>query len=349
LRFFSLDKGWQKIVSFILEMVFVLIFYKWIKVYLFIYSALLAIDSNVLFKKYISIIFNLIIVLEELYLLRYSGLQNQFLNIAIVTMVIAVLYFTREERDKKLEAQDLYDRLKISEDKLKKANEELEIYAASIEEITSLRERNRISREIHDSVGHHLSTMVIQLGAIEKTISKNAGAAETLTKNLRKFTQQSLNDVRMAVREMKPKEFEVYEGILNIEELINNFKKMTGVDVRLSFTKEKWSLNSDQAFIIYRIIQEFLSNSLRHGGATIVRIMMAFSEKKLVLTLKDNGRGVNNLVEGIGIKSIRERVMEAGGFFEYNSKAGEGFLVKIELNRWEKPKIHSRREGHGEN
>ena len=69
----------------------------------------------------------------------------------------------------------------------------------------------------------------------------------------------------MAVREIKPKEFEDYEGILIIEELIKNFKKLTRLDVRLAFTKEKWSLNSDQAFVIYRIVQEFLANSISHG------------------------------------------------------------------------------------
>ena len=68
--------------------------------------------------------------------------------------------------------------------------------------------------------------------------------AKEVTKDLRKFTQNSLSEVRRAVREIKPKEFEDYEGILIIEELIKNFKKLTGVDVRLAFTKEKWPLNS---------------------------------------------------------------------------------------------------------
>lgn len=341
LRFFSLDKSWQRKASLILEILFTVFANMYIGGYLFTYMMLEAIDSNILFKKSDAAIFDVLIVIEGIYFSINYSIDMKFANLGVSVLVIAILYFIRDENDKKLKAQNLYDRLRISEEKLKKANQELEMYVSSIEEVTLLRERNRISREIHDSVGHALSTMVIQLGAVEKMIKKDADAAEKITKNLRKFTQTSLDEVRLAVREIKPKEFEEYEGILNIEELIKNFKKMTGVEVRLSFTKEKWPLSSDQSFIIYRIIQEFLSNSVRHGKATIVYIIMAFSESNLVITLKDNGLGCDNLVEGVGVKSIKERVKELGGYFEYNSKKNEGFLVKIQIRRQEKLKVYS--------
>ncbi|MFL0252463.1 sensor histidine kinase [Clostridium neuense] len=341
LRFFSLEKHFYKILSFILEIILTIAANFWIGGFLFAYLILLAIDSNVIFNKKEAIIFDTIIIIEGIvFSLNYS-IENRGINLGVTILVVAVLYFAKDEKERKLKAQDLYDRLKISEEKLKKANKELELYAASIEEITTLRERNRISREIHDSVGHALSTMVIQLGAVEKMISKDPAAAENITKNLRKFTQKSLDEVRMAVREIKPKEFEEFEGILNIQELINNFKKMTGVDVRLSFTKEKWSLNSDQSFVIYRIIQEFLSNSVRHGKATIIHIMMAYTKKSIVVTLKDNGIGCDKLLEGVGMKSMKERIKALGGNFEYNSKRGHGFLVRIELEKQEKLKIYN--------
>ncbi|WP_234121903.1 sensor histidine kinase [Clostridium hydrogenum] len=341
LRFFSLDKSWQRKLSLAVEIALTIFANMYIGGYLFTYLILLAIDSNILFKKFDAAIFDVLIIIEGIYFSMNYSLNMKFTNLGVSILIIAILYFTRDENDKKLKAQNLYDRLRISEEKLKIANKELEMYVSSIEEVTLLRERNRISREIHDSVGHALSTMVIQLGAVEKMIKKDPATAEQLTKNLRKFTQTSLDEVRMAVREIKPKEFEEYEGILNIEELIKNFKKMTGVEVRLSFTKEKWPLNSDQSLVIYRIVQEFLSNSVRHGKATIVHIIMAFTGENLVITLKDNGQGCDKLVEGVGIKSIRERAKELGGYFEYNSKRNEGFLVKIQIQRQEKLKAYS--------
>ncbi|MCR3759982.1 sensor histidine kinase [Clostridium felsineum] len=341
LREFSLNKNSYQILSFILEVVFVILFNLWTAGYLFTYLILLAIDANVMFKKRLATPFNIIIVLIGVYFSLNYSLNYKIMNLSVSVIVIVVLYFTRYENEKKIEAQDLYDRLRISEEKLKKANRDLEMYASSVEELTLLRERNRISREIHDSVGHSLSTMVIQLGAIEKIIKKSPEKAEILTKNLRKFTQTSLDEVRGAVRAIKPKEFEKYEGIISIEELISNFKKMANIDVRLAFTKEKWSLNSDQSFVIYRIVQEFLSNSARHGKASRVDIIMAFTEQNVVVTLKDNGQGCENIAEGIGMKSMRERVREIGGYFEYKSAPKEGFTVKVELAKKEKLKAYS--------
>lgn len=349
LRFFSLEGTPSRGVSLLLEFALIVASYTLIGGYLFPYLVLFAIDSNILFKNPLKLIFNAVLVLTSIYFSLNQSMEFKLINIGLTIILIAVFYYIQEENDRKLHAQELYDELRISGEKLRKANRDLETYASSIEELTLLRERNRISREIHDSVGHALSTIAIQLGAIEKTIERDPGAAGELTKSLRSFTQNSLKDVRMAVREMKPKEFEEYEGILVIEELINKFKKLTGVDVRLSFTKERWPLSSEQAFVIYRIVQEFLSNSTRHGKATSIRIMMAFTDYNLVVTLKDNGQGAKTLEEGVGFKSIRERLKEIGGSFEYSTSPGQGFLVKLQLDRTEKLKIYSKGDGDGEN
>lgn len=348
LRFFSLNRKVFKIISFVMEIVFIVIAYKWIGGYLITYLVLAAMDSNILFKEPVKHIFNIVIVLQCIVLSLKEANDFKFINISLLIVIIAILYLIKDENDRKLEAQKLYDKLRISEDKLKSANRDLEVYASSIEEMTLLRERNRLSREIHDSVGHSLSAIVVQLGAIERTIDKNPMAVKEVAKELRKFTQNSLDEVRMAVREIKPKEFDDYEGILIIEELINNFKKMTGIEVRLAFTKEKWPLNSDQSFVIYRIVQEFLANSLKHGKATFIQVFMAFNEYRVAVTLKDNGEGKDNIVEGIGLKSMRERVAEIGGTFNYTTKPKEGFLVKIEFDRVEKLKIYSQEEENGQ-
>lgn len=344
IRFFSLDKKLYKLLSFILELVMIIGFHKYIGGYLFAYLVLLALDSNILFKNPVKAILNILITVEGTILSLKEPLDIQVMNMSIIIVLVLILYFINDEYNKKIEAQELYDKLRISEEKLKKANNDLEMYASSIEEITLLRERNRLSREIHDSVGHALSTIIIQLGAIEKIVDKNPNGGKQLAVNLREFTQKSLNDVRSAVREIKPKEFEDYEGIIVIDQLINKFKKLTGVNVRLSFTKEKWALSSEQTFVIYRIIQEFLSNSLRHGRSTVIKITMAFNEYSLIVALKDNGIGQEKVVEGVGLKSMRERVEEIGGVFEYSTRPNKGFLVRIEIDKKEKLKIYSQEE-----
>lgn len=78
-------------------------------------------------------------------------------------------------------------------------------------------------------------------------------------------------------------------------------------------------------------MQEFLSNSLRHGKATRVDIFMGFNEENLIITLRDNGQGADKIEKGVGLKSIWERVNELGGTVAYNSKKEEGFLLKVVL------------------
>lgn len=248
---------------------------------------------------------------------------------------LALSNYIKEEVKEKRRAQDLYDKLRLSENELKKAKEDLEVYANSIEELTLLRERNRISREIHDSVGHSLSTAIIQLGAIEKMATQNGEVTSSLAKNLGEFMKNSLQEVREAVRALKPREFEKYEGILAIEELAKNFQKLTGVVVKLKYSKENGSLNSDNSFVIYRVAQEFMSNSIRHGKATEINIFMSFNEDNLIITLRDNGIGAEKIERGIGLQSIWERVSELGGQISYNTSKGQGFLLKVILYPYE--------------
>ena len=219
----------------------------------------------------------------------------------------------------------------MKDEALRIANEELKDYAATLEEVTLLRERNRISREIHDNVGHALSAIRIQLGAIEVIAKKDGEKASLMASNLSKFTEKSLNDVRMVVRDMKPREFYEYEGIIAISEMIKNFEKMTGISVKLAVSKKVWKMNSDEVMTIYRITQEFLSNSLRHGKSTEVKIFMNFLEDCLRVQYKNNGEGASEVKEGTGLSGIRERLSVFGGSMKYYTGKEEGFELIINM------------------
>lgn len=250
--------------------------------------------------------------------------------ITIITLGL-VSSIIKKEQSRTLKAEDLYHKLRKSEDKLIKTNQELEVYADSIKELSILKERNRISREIHDSVGHSLSTIIIQLGAIEKIAKDNGEAASLIASNLRDFAKNGLEEIRKALRELKPKEFKEYETLLAIEGLIKDFSKLTGIDVKLGFSKNKWQLDEDISLVLYRAVQEFLSNSARHGKATKVNIFMHFNINDLIVTMQDNGIGSNEIKPGLGLASITERVKELGGSLSYESKDGKGFLLRVVL------------------
>ena len=134
-------------------------------------------------------------------------------NLFILGVFIILLNYIERLYSTKLEAQKLYDKLRVSEEKLIEANQELEVYVQSIEEITLLKERNRISREIHDSVGHALSTAMIQLSAMEAIGKKEESSLGEMAGNLREFINESFQDVKKAVKELKPDEYDNYQGV----------------------------------------------------------------------------------------------------------------------------------------
>ncbi|WP_041702166.1 sensor histidine kinase [Gottschalkia acidurici] len=319
-------------ISIIVECIMGFFLYKNYEGIIFFYFFIAISDSIFLLdgkKSYLSIA---ICIIMELYTGKELNLVDIISEISSNMVLAIICLYISFESNRRLTAQKLYNKLRISEENLKKANRDLERYTESIEELTLLRERNRISREIHDSVGHSLSTIIIQLGAIEKISKKDGNVASDMAKNLAEFAKNGLSEIRTAIRELKPMEYEKYESIIAIEDLAKNFTKLTGVDVRLGFTKEKWALNADQSFVIYRVVQEFLSNSLRHGKAERVNIFMNYDNNDLIITLQDNGIGTDNIKKGIGLRSIYERVNEVGGYIDYNSKSGQGFLMKVVLN-----------------
>ena len=288
------------------------------------------IDLTYNFKKIYSIVFMIITVV----LISVTNDSEDLILLLVEIIPILLLGIgAQEQNNKKVKAQDLYDELSEKDEKLKEANMELEAYVNTVEEIAVLRERNRISREIHDNVGHTLSTIRIQLGAMENLSRESCPQVSNMAKNLDEFAKDSLADVRAAVRAMKPREFEEYEEIIAISEMIKNFKKLTNIDIKMRISENIWKLNSDQTMTIYRIIQEFLSNSLRHGKATEVRMFLNFLEDHLRIHMKDNGVGCSIVNSGIGLKSIKERVAIFGGTMEYYTEEGAGFELIMTMDK----------------
>lgn len=263
-----------------------------------------------------------------------EGKSNQLIIWIICSLPVFILLVkTKEVEKSKTLSQNLYDNLREKEEELKIANKELETYANTIEEIAILRERNRISREIHDNVGHALSTIIIQLNAIEKMCFINRDEASKMANNLAGFTKESMESVRSAVKAMKPREFEEYEGIIAVSEMIKNFQKLTGIRVNLRVSDKVWKLNSDQTMVIYRITQEFLSNSIKHGKATEVKIFINFLDTQLRLHLKDNGVGCKSIVTGTGLSGVKERVKVFGGSMECFSEEDQGFELVVTMDK----------------
>ncbi len=324
IRFFSLNRPPFIICSILLDLVLLLLMPH----SLALYFILPLIDSLLLLTLKDGL-FPLIFLTGGLMIYRPEILNpSQLVSLFSLFIIGGLCLYIKEEHEKKLDAQLLYDELRISEEQLKQAKEELELYAASMTELAVLKERNRISRDIHDSVGHALSTAMIQLNAMEVIATKEHSSVAPLAANLREFLKDCLQEVRVAIAKLKPSEYKTYQELYRIEELIKNFEKLSGVIVRLSISNYKWALSPQIGLTLYRVIQESLSNALRHGQATEARISLTFSPEALSLTIENNGAGCLTFEKGVGLTSMSERIHELNGkvFFHPSS---EEFKIQV--------------------
>lgn len=332
-RFFSLSNENKFIlISYFLELILIFILYNYTKTFNSLYFVPLILDTSFLIKeKYKYILFFLVIISS--FIIGLDKSVYLALESSSILLIITILsMYLESENLSKLYNQSLYDKLRVSKDELKKANADLEIYASSIEELAILKERNRISREIHDSVGHSLSTTIIQLSAIEKLL-KDKPLISDLVHELREFVTESFQDVRRAISELKPVEYENYQNLLKIKELVKSFIKLTNINVRLTISKNTWNLSRNQSIALYRLVQESLSNASRHGKATEIRIFITFNPSNLIITISDNGIGCNNIKKGNGLSSISERIYELNGKVEFDN-SNTGFTIRASFPKF---------------
>lgn len=330
LRMFYFKKDWTYILSLILEIIAIPLIQINFGGSIIFYLIGVSIDIFTLKNRNLKYIFAGFILGISTSKSFSSGIEESFIYFVLMSIFFMLLNYISKLYITKKEAQKLYDKLKVSEEKLIYANNELEGYLHSIEEVTLLKERNRISREIHDSVGHALSTAMIQLSAMEAIAAKEGGSIRPMANNLRNFINESFQDVKKAVRELKPDEYDNYQGLLRIQEVCKTFEKMSGIEVKSIISKGEWSLSSKQINHIYRITQEVLSNSLRHGKATLIKVIMNFTDDEFVISFNDNGIGTDEIKEtGVGLKSIRERTEEINGIVDMKSSKGKGFFIKV--------------------
>lgn len=214
--------------------------------------------------------------------------------------------------------------------KLVTANRRLRTYALQIGDRATLQERNRIAREIHDSVGHYLTAQSIQLENTAVFLTKEPSKAANHLAKARQLGKEALANIRASVATLRTNPL---ERSLNeiLEQLIADFKLNTNIAIasKISLT----SLSTEINTTIYRIVQEALTNITKHSGATMVDLQLQQIENKIELTIQDNGCGFNptDNTTGFGLQGIQERTKALEGNFTLQSELGKGCQITVEI------------------
>src|SRR5215210_153040 len=237
-----------------------------------------------------------------------------------------------------VEATGRREQAQVLLEDLESANAELRANVARVRELSVSEERARIAREIHDSVGHHLTMINLQLQNAQRFRERDPAGAWEEVGVARELALEALSEVRRAVRALKPLAVEETTGAGALAALARNLDG-TGIGVSFEVGGEERELAEETELTLYRTMQEGLTNAARHAKARRVETTLTFSEFGVGLTVYDDGHGSEGGPfdgaqaggAGFGLWSLKERVEGLGGTVEWGDRPEGGFALVVGL------------------
>lgn len=217
--------------------------------------------------------------------------------------------------------------------KLQDANERLQKYNIMAEKMVETRERNRIAREIHDTLGHVLTGVSVGVDACIALVEIDTEKTKKQLEIISKAVRGGITEVRRSVSELRPDSLEHFDLCGAIKDMITEINLLSGVEVTFDSDVKPFKFSEDEENVIYRVIQEGITNALRHGKATKIIICANRIDGILHLKIEDNGCGCKVINKGFGTKHMKERVEMLGGSIDFKGEKGFTIDAKIPI-RW---------------
>jgi signal transduction histidine kinase len=221
------------------------------------------------------------------------------------------------------------------------ANVRLQRYAVALEELTISRERNRLARELHDTLAHSLSAVTVQLEAVRSLWEINPGASLDMLDRADDTARRGLTEARRALQDLRASPLQDLGLSLALRELAKSAAERLGASLTLHLPDQNLdSLTPAVEQGVYRIAQETLENIVRHSEAQSIVFRLRQTRDSLSLTISDDGRGIGTEVlqastagsqDGLGLRGMKERAALLGGSLEISQQEGQGTLVHLKI------------------
>lgn len=219
------------------------------------------------------------------------------------------------------------------------ANVQLAQHAGTLEQLAISRERNRLARELHDTLAHTLSGLAVNLEAIKITLADDIQESQKLIDHALQNTRTGLTETRRALKALRSQQLENLGLELAITNLAENAASRAGFELDIQIASPMPDLTPDVEICIYRIAQESLENIIRHANAHHVTIELV-NEQHLELVISDDGKGFNpsdvDSTQMLGLKGMGERATSVGSVFEVSSQPEAGTIIRltVESSQW---------------
>lgn len=261
------------------------------------------------------------------------GTRNVLSSLNMAVFLVYVVIVVRTQQSEKEKILSLNEKLNAANEDLKMANIQLRNYAKESEKAAEARERNRLAREIHDTLGHSFVGIITGIEACVTLIDVAPDATKGQLMAIAEVARQGMTDVRRSVKALRPDALEKMDLEKALAQMITEIKNATSAEILYRCTAKLNCFSDDEEDIIYRIIQESITNSIRHGKAKKIEIAIDREYNILNLLIRDNGIGCGNIQKGFGLHHMDERLSMLGGSLQYSGD--DGFTVKAQIPiRW---------------
>ncbi len=259
-----------------------------------------------------------------------SGVESVLVSTNTMMFVYYMVRLFTSQREENERITNLYAQLKA-------ANRKLKEYMLELERMTEVRERNRLAREIHDTLGHTLTAIIMGTEASLALLEKNPALARERLASVTESARDGLNDVRQSIKALRPDALENHNLEQAIKDMITKYQNTTSVTIMYEQQAGKLEFADDEEDTLYRIIQECMTNAVRHGNANFIHIKLQRFDDLLIIDIRDNGEGCEDVKMGFGLRHMQERLELLSGSLTYGNRKDDpedrqnGFYVIASL------------------
>ncbi|MFD2444933.1 sensor histidine kinase [Bacillus sp. CGMCC 1.16607] len=207
---------------------------------------------------------------------------------------------------------------------IQEQNKALELYAQKVESLTLLQERDRMAKEIHDTMGHTFTSVIIGMDGVTSNIQKaNYDKALERLRRLRKLTKEGLDEIRKNIHD---RALDEEDTLLSetLTRLAKDFGNHTNTVISIRILGQEYEVPLPTKLTLIRCLQETLTNAKNHGEASVMEIKIDFQADFLAMKIKDNGIGMDEQSWGFGLMSMKERIERLQGEMTIHSEKGIG-------------------------
>lgn len=214
---------------------------------------------------------------------------------------------------------------------LQEAHHQLQEAAIHTMQVAVLQERTRIARDIHDALGHSLTSLIVQLHALKYMLQDGPENAQEAVRNMLGVAKQSLEEIRSSVHTLAVDKTSL--GLTPLRALLSQAEKHTGLKMELISSDLDIPLSQEATITFYRILQEALTNSLRHSDAKHIQVIVEQNDDSIFLSIRDDGHITNQetIKPGFGLTGIEERIKKLKGNLTYFVREPHGFQIDVAI------------------